>query len=85
MSMPITQVDKSGEEVARIVNAMEQVFGDENREVMLMACLSLSILIQHENITMEQLQAGVLGASEWIALYLTSLEEQETGEKLVVN
>lgn len=79
MTIPITKQDVPGPEIARIVNAMQEVFGDEDRTAMMMACLSMALILQHEDISMDDLKDGVLGASEWIALFLTSLEEQEEG------
>ena len=48
---------------------------DEEEIVVLMAVLSLALMIQMPSINSQELHQGVLGASEWISLYLSSIED----------
>ncbi len=80
MSSPINHDYAEGKDVSRVISKIETAIGeDEDETVVLMACLSLALMIQHPQISNRQLMDGVLGSSEWIALYLTSLEDQKDG------
>lgn len=68
-------VGASGPEIQRIVEGMEPFLMQFSRDQVLIACLSIAILIQDPDIAVENLQAGVKGASEWMCLYLSSLGE----------
>ena len=48
---------------------------DEDEIVVLMACLSLALMIQMPAVNSRELHQGVLGASEWISLFLASIED----------
>lgn len=47
----------------------------EDEIVVLMACLSLALMIQMPSVNSKELHQGVLGASEWISLFLASIED----------
>ena len=57
----------------------------EDELVVLMACLSLALMIQHSEISSMELMTGVLGASEWISLYLSSIEDGDMENELPKN
>lgn len=44
-----------------------------------MACLAISMVIQHPGIKGPELAEGIKGASEWMALYAESLVNPTTG------
>ena len=56
---------------------MESVQGEEDSSVV-MACLGLAVSSQIDTYTLDQLKAGIRGASEWIALYASSLDPNST-------
>lgn len=77
----VETVEKSyakGEDIQRVIAKFETVVEDEKLEVINMACLALSLAIQYPAITAEQIQKGVYGASQWIALYVSSLTDEGT-------
>lgn len=57
-----------------IVNAVE---GEEDSAV-IMGCLALAVSSQLENYNLQQVKDGIKGASEWIALYASSLDPNST-------
>lgn len=61
-------------EVHRVMKRMLAAFEDEDDSTMMMACLAFAIVGQCETYTLEQLKDGIKGASEWIALYASSLD-----------
>lgn len=73
MNENITYTKASGAELERLINAMERVLVGEREQHIVMACLALVISLQVPDITSEQLAKGVKGASEWIALFGSSL------------
>lgn len=64
----------SGQEVGEAIHTMQQVLQDSDPMLVLSACLALAVLISYPEATSEQLDRGVTGASEWIALYADSLD-----------
>ena len=77
MNEQIIYSKTTGKEIQDIVEAMEPVLEGKLSANVLMACLALAIIIQCPNLTPEQLSTGVRGASEWIALYASSLEPSQ--------
>ena len=57
---------------------------NEEEVVVLMACLSLALMIQMPSINSKELHQGTLGASEWISLFLTSLEDGDMDTSTVL-
>lgn len=70
----------SGKDVGDVVQTMEQVFVDIDPILLLSACLAMAVLITNPDVNSEQLDKGVTGASEWLALYADSLEPVEKGQ-----
>lgn len=61
---------------------MFAVNGEDDTAVV-MACLTLAVTNQLEDdFTLEQMRAGVTGASEWIALYASTLDPQSASSKV---
>jgi len=58
---------------------------DEDPRVILLSVLSIALILQHPDIDPEDLSLGVKGASEWIALYLSTLTEAESVTPLTLN
>lgn len=56
--------------MTRIMTAVD----GEPDSTVVMACIALAVASQVENYTVEQLRDGIKGASEWIALYASSLD-----------
>lgn len=71
----ITYSQANGEELGRLIAAMEKVLIGEKEHHVVMACLALAITIQCPSLSPEQLAKGVKGVSEWIALFASSLDE----------
>lgn len=69
----IIQATATGEQIARIVNNIQEVVLDETRTDILMACLSMALILQEPDITPVNLVKGVKESSQFIALFLSSL------------
>ncbi len=69
----IIQASATGEQIARIVNNIQEAVSEESRTDILMACLSMAIILQEPDITPSNLVKGVKESSQFIALYLSSL------------
>jgi hypothetical protein len=79
MHDPTEQIKKTqatGAEVEGIVRQMSEVLDGQPQALVLMGCLATTLIIQHPEITPEQLASGIRGASAWIATFLTSLNEE---------
>ena len=57
---------------------------EEDEIVVLMACLSLALMIQMPSVNSRELHQGVLGASEWISLFLASIEDGDMDTSTVL-
>ena len=66
----------SGPEVGEVVSVIGKVLEDVDPMLVLSACLAMSILISRPEATTEELEKGVMGVSEWIALYAESLDPE---------
>lgn len=67
-------------EVSQVVGQLEPILVKHNRNVGLMALLSLFITIQYPQLTEDELIAGVEGASRWVTEYLEGLAMGITNE-----
>ena len=63
---------------AEVEGCLDKIFpavAEEDPRVLLLSVLSIAFILQHPDIEPDQLTMGVKGASEWIALYLSTLSE----------
>jgi hypothetical protein len=82
--LPVVQKSESrGEDISRIVNKMIYVLQNDSRTDAIIACLTLAIALQKEDIDPEKMLSGVLGASQWICTFLSDVPE--IGGKVVLN
>lgn len=65
-----------GSEVEEVVGKIEEAVKGESIHTILMACLSIVIFLQHPDISNEKLRDGVKGASEWIAMFISGVDEE---------
>lgn len=79
MNEPVTTKYTSAGDISRIVEGIYERYSEETPEALMMSCIATAILLQDENITLDQLRDGVMGASEWIALYISSLDDKAKG------
>ncbi len=70
----ITEMRADGEEIFDIIDKLEPVLKDETAPNAVIACLSLAIMLQNPSLALMKLQEAVLGASRWIALFLSANE-----------
>ena len=82
MNEPITYTKASGADIDRILTLMESVLSGQDEQHIVMACLALALMIQIPNIKLEQITAGVKGASEWITLFASELESPTTTDRM---
>ena len=64
----------SGPDVGEVVEVIGNVLKGVDEMLVLSACLSMAILISRPEATSQELEKGVMGVSEWIALYAESLD-----------
>lgn len=61
-------------DVQRIMNKVMNAVDGEDDSAVIMSCLGLAVSSQCQDYTLDQLKAGIKGASEWIALYASSID-----------
>lgn len=69
----------NSDEVELVMDAIEPVIDGMNPAHCVMAFLALAIILQKPHASREEVVSGVKGASEWIALYLSAVDEAEEG------
>ena len=65
----------SGQDLIRVVGLIDDVVAGEPANHVAMACLAIAITCQQSNIEPESLAEGIKGCSEWIACFLTSVND----------
>lgn len=70
----VEEATVSGAEIQQVVAALEPILKDVEIEKSIIACLSISILLQHPNITPDELQEGISRVSQNICAFLNELE-----------
>jgi hypothetical protein len=82
LSQPLTYAKVPGAEVVRAMNAIEVATAMESDQVIMMACFAMAICIANPGIENEALKQGVKGASEWLAMYIDSLDEPTRKDRM---
>lgn len=70
----------TGAEISPIVERVEAALGDVPRAHALIALCSIILLIQHPNLTEEQLYEGVRDVSRFICMWLAGSDDATHGE-----
>ena len=81
----IQEIYATGMDVHNIVEKIEPVLAGLPRGHVLIALMTMAIIIQHPEITPEQLQEGVKGLSQWMALFLSTTDESGETPKELLN
>lgn len=74
MNTPIVETQATGKQVEVLVDKILRVLDGEDRAHGILACLTLALILEKENITPEQIQEGVLGTSQYICAFLGETE-----------
>ena len=82
MTEPLMYRKSSGATITRLIDKMEKALEDEDEKDIMAACLVLALCIQMPDITQEQLESGVKGVSEWIAMFGAETMSPTTKEKM---
>lgn len=69
----IIQAKATVADIKRLVQQMESVLVGEREDHVMMACIAMALSIQYPDLTREELSAGVKGASEWMATYISTI------------
>jgi hypothetical protein len=87
VTVPIIEAKATGHEVTRIINEkLAPSLEGENQSSAVIAMLTMIMLIMKPVISAEDIQQGVLGVSQWMCLFLSSLDDgDEDGEKRKAN
>lgn len=85
--MSVSVAHASEDEVDEVIGAVEDVISGRNPAHCVMAFLALAIILQKPQASREEVIDGVKGASEWIALYLSQVDENEgkDGSEITLN
>ena len=62
------------EDVSRVTTKIVEAVGNEDEKLVIIACLALAVSAQVRNFDITQVIAGVKGASEYIALWASSVD-----------
>ena len=79
MSGPVRLTKANPDDIDRIMGSIGEVLGEEDPSNVFISLLAMSLIIQYPKMDIDQLQKGVLGASEWIQLYIAGLEAEIDG------
>ena len=76
MTVPIIEAKASGSEITRLINEkLAPCLEGEDQSKCVIAMLTLSLLIMKPVISAEDIQEGVMGISQWMCLWLSSMDE----------
>ena len=75
MNQPLAYSSTSTDDIERIMNLVRPVLLGEDSQAVMSSCLAIATLMQDPTVTLEQLCESVKGASEWIACYLSGLNQ----------
>lgn len=68
----VSEARATGEEVYQLVCQIEPILIGVDRAKAIMACLSIALILQNPDLTPQEIQEGVRGASQWMCLYLST-------------
>lgn len=79
----IIETRATGPEVERVISSkLLPAVADEDRSLILISLLTLTITLMKPDVTGEEIQEGVKGMSEWLCLFLASSDDEgEQGDK----
>ena len=80
---PIFMSRISGDEFVAAMNKLEAAAEGLTPTQFIIALIGLSLTLQYPDIEPEELQVGIKGASQWIAMYLDSIQEKDLPKELV--
>jgi hypothetical protein len=82
----VAEAYATGEEIGPVVAKIEQALGDVSRTHALIALLSVVLLIQHPDISAEQMYEGVREISRFTCMWLAGPDStEETTDKSKMN
>lgn len=74
----VEETTATGEEINAIIARLEPALWNQRRSHVIIAMLSLALSLQNPELTAEELQEGVRGVSQWIALFLTGKDTEDS-------
>jgi hypothetical protein len=81
----VREISATGADVQMIVEQIEPILMGFPRHHVLIACITLAMLMQHPDISPTQLQEGVKGVSQWMALFLSTTGDDGVTPKELLN
>ncbi len=81
--MPVAISHANPEDVEEVMDLIESSIEGKDPKHCVMAFLALSIILQKPHASREEVIMGVQGASEWIALFLSKVDEMDGSESKV--
>jgi hypothetical protein len=76
----VAEAFATGSEIGPIVAKLEEALADVSRTHALIALISVVLLLQHPDISAEEMYEGVKNVSRYTCLWLAGGENSETGE-----
>lgn len=78
----IEESSATGSEVYEVVARIEPALDGVSRKIAIIACIAIAITAMNPDMTEDEVQAGVKGCSEWIALYVSGIGTKLTKDQL---
>lgn len=78
----VSQAVATGEEIHKIVSAIEPILVNVDRAHIIIACLSIALTVSKPDITPEQLQAAVRDTSQYICMILEEVDPSTPQERM---
>ena len=72
---PVWLASATGSQIQEIIEQIEPFLIDKPQHHVLIACLSVAILLMDPNISPEELQEGVKGASHYLVMFLSGMDD----------
>lgn len=80
----VSEAFATGDEVAPIIARLEEALGDTSRTQALIALICMMLLVQHPNISAEEMYEGVRDVSRFTCLWLSGMKGSDTTIDLAV-
>ena len=72
----------TGSEIYEVVARIEPALDGVSRKLAIVACIAIAVTAMNPDMTEDEVQAGVKGCSEWIALYVSGIGDKLPREKV---
>lgn len=78
----IEEDSATGSEVYEVIAKIEPALEGVSRKLAIISCIAIAVTAMNPDMTEDEVQAGVKGCSEWIALYVSGIGDKLPKEKV---